>query len=263
MENELAIDFEQIFVVQGSIKFNEYEKVKQQAIALAVQIAEVEVSEDNIKQSKKLLAAVNKRLKELEDKRITIKKVMLEPYQLFEDQVKEITKIVRDADTEVRNQVRYLEEFERLQKEEAIKEIFEKRKNHYALGKMIAFEDFLQPKYLNKTASLTAIENEMVAFFERTDADLKVIETMPAAQDLLSAYLVTFNLTAAIAQVNDQNKLKAAVEASGALKKPAADKIAYLVSVTVYNQKELKLLEMLLKENDYEFTTDKISSGGI
>src|SRR4051794_7228445 len=116
MENELVVDIEKIVVKQGSIQFNDYENVKQQAIKLAEEIKTVEVTEDNIKQSKKLLAAVNKRLKELDDKRISIKKVMLEPYQLFEEQVKEIAAIVKDADQDVREQVKYLEEFERLEK---------------------------------------------------------------------------------------------------------------------------------------------------
>ena len=54
-----------------------------QAVIYQNQIKAVEVNEENIKESKKLLAAVNKRLKELEDKRISVKKMMLEPYQLL------------------------------------------------------------------------------------------------------------------------------------------------------------------------------------
>ena len=65
-------------------------RVKQQALQLAENLQSVEVNEDNLKQSKKLLAAVNRRKKELDDERIRIKKVMLEPYQEFEEQVKEI-----------------------------------------------------------------------------------------------------------------------------------------------------------------------------
>ena len=74
MGNELKLDVQQIVVVQGSIEFNEYEQIKMQAVSLAEEIAAVEVNEDNIKTSKKLLAAINKDLKKLEDNRINIKK---------------------------------------------------------------------------------------------------------------------------------------------------------------------------------------------
>ena len=103
MENELLkVDIEGIQIVQGLVNFNDYQRIKKEAEALAEQIKTVEVNEENVKASKKLLAVVNKRLKELEDTRIGIKKSMLEPYQLFEEQVKEIVGIVKEADAEVR-----------------------------------------------------------------------------------------------------------------------------------------------------------------
>jgi hypothetical protein len=260
MENKLTIDIQQIVVVKGSIAFNGYETVKQQALDLAAQIAEVEVNEDNIKQSKKLLAAVNKRLKELEDKRISTKKEMLEPYQVFEDQVKEIVSIVKEADAQVRDQVKYLEEFERLQKEEAIKDKFYSRIWGYDLGiaELLHFEHFIQPRHLNKTTSLATIEKELVDFLERIQKDYEVIQLMPNAQDVLSAYIGHFDLSKALAHVQEQDRIKSRVEALGTIKQPTEDKIAFLVSVRVYSQKELKLLEMLLHENDFKFTTDKI-----
>ncbi|OXS65128.1 hypothetical protein B1B04_25170, partial [Lysinibacillus sp. KCTC 33748] len=64
MSNELLkVNIEQIRVTPGVIQFQEYESLKQQALQLAEQIEQVEVSEENIQHSKKLLAAVNKRVK--------------------------------------------------------------------------------------------------------------------------------------------------------------------------------------------------------
>ena len=135
MENELLkVDIEGIQIVQGLVNFNDYQRIKKEAEALAEQIKTVEVNEENVKASKKLLAVVNKRLKELEDTRIGIKKTMLEPYQLFEEQVKEVVGIVKEADAEVREQVKLLEEFDRIEKEDAIKAIWDKRIIKYSLG---------------------------------------------------------------------------------------------------------------------------------
>jgi hypothetical protein len=251
MENELALNIQQIVVIQGSIEFNEYEHIKQQAIKLADQIRAVDVNEENIKQSKKLLAAVNKRLKELEDKRISVKKTMLEPYQVFEDQVKEIVRIVKFADGEVREQVKYLEEFERLQKEEAVEDLFNKRKNQYSLGNLISFKDFLKPRHLNKTASIESVEKEIIEFLEKTEKDFKVIETMENNELIVSGYIRTFDLAQAITQVNEQEQLKRTVEASGAFKNV---EVAEIYSFDVFSKKDYLLVEMFMEQNNIKFT---------
>ncbi|EGQ1206894.1 DUF1351 domain-containing protein, partial [Listeria monocytogenes] len=100
-------------VTQGSILFPAYKKIKSDSLLLAQQIENIEVTEENVKQSKKLLAAVNKEVKNLESERILIKKEMLEPYNEFEKQVKEIVSIVKTADEMVRQQVTQMEEEER------------------------------------------------------------------------------------------------------------------------------------------------------
>lgn len=260
-ENDLALNVQQIVVRQGSIDFFEYEALKDQAERLADKIASVEVDEENIKQSKKLLAAINKRIKELEDKRIQIKKEMLEPYQAFETQVREIVQIVKDADDIVRQQVRDLEEMERLQKEGHLHGIFQKRIKHYSFRDLFSFADFLKPKHLNKTATIEAVENEMIAFFDTISRDLRTIEKMSNSKAILSAYLNSKDLASAIYSVEQERERIEQIEASKALK-TATTKIGYLVSIAVKNQKDLKFLEMLLNENDINYTIDKIENGG-
>lgn len=257
-ENEMMLQLQQIQVVQGSIVFSQFENIKQQAIQLAEDIQTVEVNEDNLKQSKKLLAAVNKRCKELDDERIRIKKLMLEPYTEFEEQVKEIVAIVKDADAIVRQQVKDLEEAERMDKQQQLEELFHKRKILYTLGDLIPFEDFLKPKHLNKTTSIEAVEKDMVEFLEQTEKDVKVLKNLPDVNAHVSAYIGQYDLALAMTQVNQEKERRQQIEAAQAMKQPTEDKIAYLISVKVYNQKELKFLEMLLQQNGFEFDTDKI-----
>lgn len=260
-ENDLALNVSQIVVKKGSIDFFEYEALKEQAKQLAEMIASVEVDEENIKASKKLLAAINKRIKELEDKRIQIKKEMMEPYQTFEAQVKEIVQIVKEADDIVRQQVRDLEEMERLQKEGLLHGIFLKRIKHYTFRDLFSFADFIKPKHLNKSTTIEAVENEMIAFFEKLSRDLKAIEKMENSKSILSAYINSLDLASAIYLVEQEKERIAQIESSKALKTTSA-KIAYLVSIEVKNQKELKFLEMLLNENEIKFHIDKIENGG-
>jgi hypothetical protein len=265
MENELMKQdqmehaIQTIQVVQGSVVFGSYQELKRQATELAGQIETVEVTEDNVKMSKKLLAEVNKRVKALEDKRISIKKEMLEPYQVFEEQVKEIVGIVKDADSLVRDQVKALEEQERLQKENEIREIWDKRINQYSFKDIVQFMDFAKPKHVTKTITIQAVEKEMVQFLEKVESDMKVIYQLPEVDNHINAYLNTFDLGQAMTIVKQEQERKAQIElARKKATKQTPEKIAYLVSINVHNQKELKLLEMILEEHQFEYTTEKV-----
>jgi hypothetical protein len=253
MENELLkVDVEGIQVVQGLVEFTDYQRIKEEAEALAEQIKTVDVNEENVKASKKLLAVVNRRLKELEDTRIGIKKTLLEPYQNFEEQVKEIVGIVKEADAEVREQVKLLEEFDRIEKEDAIKAIWEKRIAHYSFGSLIPFEDFASPKHFNKTTSIDTVEKEMVSFLEKIQKDTNVIKTMENQDEIVSAYLGRYDLAEAIAIVTEQvtrekeieKKTKALLEK---LKPKEEEK--QIFSFEVYDEKDFKLVEMFMKQN--------------
>jgi hypothetical protein len=265
VENEImSLDVEQISLQQGNINFPEYKKLKQQALELAEWISNIEVQPENVKENKKLLAAVNKSVNELETRRKVIKNCMLEPYTQFEQQVKEIVGIVKDADEIVRQQVKQLEEVERQEKQAALEDIFNKRIVHYSFRDLFTFADFLKPQHLNKTASIDSVEKEIVGFLSKIAADLKAIESMPNAKDVLNAYIDTKDLAAALTLQQQQEQRRQQIEqaqAQAIKQEPAANKIAYLVSVQCENEKELKLLEMLLKDNDFAYTTDKIFGG--
>lgn len=252
-ENELILNLEQIFVTQGKVDFNDFENIKRQAQELAQEIGTVEVNDETLKQSKKLLAAVNKRLKELEDRRIKIKKLMLEPYQTFEDQVKEIVSIVKEADVLVRQQVKFLEEKERQEKFGVLKSIFDKRKALYTLGDLLNVNDFLEPKHLNKTTSIDSAEKEMVAFLEKTETDMKVIKKLQYINEHVSAYLSTFDLAQAMTRVNQEKEREKRIEASQGVKKNAL----ITKTFTIYDEKDFLLVELYMKNNKIKFTVEE------
>lgn len=256
MENELLkVDIEGIQIVQGLVNFTDYQRIKEEAEALAEQIKTVDVNEENVKASKKLLAVVNRRLKELEDTRIGIKKTMLEPYQLFEEQVKEIVSIVKEADAEVREQVKLLEEFDRIEKEDAIKEIWDKRVIRYSLGSLVPFEDFASPKHFNKTTSIDAVEKEMVAFLEHTQKDMNVIKSMDNSKEIVSAYLGRYDLGEAIGIVTEQMTRQKEIEKkTKALEKATAkEEENQIFTFKIFDEKDLKLIEMFMKQNKISY----------
>jgi hypothetical protein len=256
MESELmALDVEQITLQQGNINFPEYTQLKAQAQELAEWISNIEVDPDNVKENKKLLAAVNKSVNELETRRKAIKNCMLEPYLQFEEQVKEIVSIVKDADEIVRQQVKALEEQERQNKRAAIEEIFNKRIVHYSFRDLFSFADFLKPQHLNKTASIDSVEKDIIAFLSKITADLKAIESMPDAKDVLSCYLDTKDLAGALTLYQKNKQQKERIEQAQALKADDEEQLG-VWEFSLYNEKDAKLAALLLDQNKIKYSLE-------
>ncbi|EUJ59178.1 DUF1351 domain-containing protein [Listeria fleischmannii] len=191
-------------ITLGSIEFNDFETIKASADILAAHIQKVEVTEDNVKESRALLSAVNKEVKELESQRIQIKKEMLKPYQLFERQVKEIVKVVKEADEAVRMQVRALEEEARDAKYNAIEELFMKRIQIYHFVHLFTARDFIQPEFLNKSYSMNKVETALVNWFTKIEDDLTAIDTMEHSAEILAEYQDTKSLAISVKLVQDR-----------------------------------------------------------
>ena len=255
MNNDLMLNLETIQIVQGSIIFPEYQRIKEMALQLAEAMKEHGVNDETLKTSKKILAAVNKRCKALDAERIRIKKLMLEPYQEFEEQVKEIVGIIKEADETVRQQVKLLEEIERVKKENEIWDIWDKRIKQYKWGDLIPFTDFIKPKHLNKSTSIEAAEKEMVDFMEQTERDMKVLQKLPDSNAHVSAYIGTYDLAEAMNQIMKENERRRQIEAAQVQNKSTQYIQAY--KFTIFGEKDKALLEMFMKQNKINYEMEQ------
>lgn len=239
------------------INFSDYEMLKSQAIELAQHINTVEVTEENIKTTKKMLASVNKSIKELNDRRIAIKKEILAPYEIFAEQIKEIETIVKDADTIVRNQVREIEENERQEKKDELLRIWNARIKHYGFAKLITFDNWIEPRHLNKSETIKKSETDMVAFLEKCERDLDVLHKMDESKDLIYEYVSSelFDVADAIQRWNAKKlTLKAQKDLLKDVQEDEVEKYVFVVT----GEKDKKLTEMLLRENGIEFEIHEI-----
>lgn len=236
----------------GKISFNAYENIKNKALKLSENLKTVEVSEENIKESKKLIAEVNKDVKKLEDYRIKVKKEMLKPYNDFEIQVKEIVKIVKEADEYVRSQIRELEEIERENKKAIVKEMFENKVKHYDFNEVITFDKFFKESMSNKTTSLDKIENELSEWLEQRKMDIEVIKSLKD-DEVLKEYLETFNLALAIENAKIKEEENKKIEEVMKKTEKSSKKYIFIIS----EEKDAKLTEMLLKENKINYIMEE------
>lgn len=255
MKNELIIKDTSFKLVDGRIQFPDYERLMAEATEVSHYVKNIEVTDENIKESKKLLANLNKVVKQLNDRRIAIKKEILEPYDIFAGQIKSIETVIKDADSVVRGQVRDLEEKERLDKKAHIEEIWNMRIGMYEYAQIFNFDDFIQAKHLNKTASMKSVEEEMVDFLEKAEKDIKLLSTMEDSKSLIRLYKDEKDV-ATVVEINkaireEENKQTEKLENEGA----KANK-SYIFRIN--DEKDAKLAEMLLKENCINFTKEII-----
>lgn len=247
---EIALLQEGLEVVQGKVAFPHFEKLKEEAILVAQKIDEMEVTEENVKETKKTLARVNRAVKALNDRRIQVKKTLLEPYDAFAEQVKEIETIVKTADERVRQQVRDMEEADREEKKEHLRDIFEKRLAMYEYAKVMSFDDWIHSGHLNKSSTLAANEKDMTETLEKWERDIKMLSDMPHSEDLIREYRESKDIVIAIEAVKS---VLAEKEKQKEVLQEVTGKEEYLIKV--FSKKDLKLAEMLLSENEIEFET--------
>lgn len=242
-----------IEVIKPSITFPEYEDLIDEANRVAEYINSIELTDENVKDVKGVLAKANRAIKELNDRRIAIKKEIMEPYDDFANQIKEIESIVKKADTRLRNEVRSLEEKERERKKEEIRTIWNKRISQYEYAKLMDFEDFIQNKHMNKTTTMKSVEDEMVKFLESSENDLSLLAETERKNEAFELYRESKDLGIVI------NTIKKKIEQEEKNKEILKEvEIEETYLFTIKGKKDKNFVEMLLKENEIDFTVKEI-----
>jgi hypothetical protein len=236
----------------AKVTFDSFPEYKAKCLLIAEHIRNTEVTEDNLPEVKKELAAARKITDELNSRKVQIKKIILSDYTIFEGEVKELKGIIDEADGELRGKVNALEEQARDRKKEEIRQVFLKRIGQYQIGTLIpdAFDRWWHEDLANKSKSMKAVEADMVDWLEGTEKDITTLKGMD--KEILVEYLDTMDLAAAIQTVNARNARRQAVE-------DAPDDIVPEEQVAVfrvYGAKDITLAEMLLKNNNITYRKD-------
>lgn len=245
-QNDVTYDIPQV-------NFPAYEEYKEKAHAVAEYIYGMEPTEENIKETKQTLAKARKLTDRLNRARIDMKKAILQNYTTFEQQVKEITGIIDDADKEIRAKVKDMEEAERQRKKEAIYELWLKRIPAYdydLLNAVLpnAFDRWLTPKHLNKSTSMKSIEADMTAWIQKTLTDIETLRDM--GDDYLEAYSYTEDMAKAIQQVKQREDFLDTVHG---LKEEDIEEPSQ--TFIVYGWDNISKAEDLLRRNEIKFIT--------
>lgn len=244
----MKIDTDKIIVEKGYIDFQQYNEILLQATNVAKWLETLEINEENLKEAKKLVAEVRKRVNALEDVRKDIKREILKPYQMFETQVKEIVRIVSDAEQINRDKIAIFDEKERDKKFAEVAKIYNLRIVKYPeIENLINFDDFIKNEYLNKTYSINKVEMDIVERLEQIKKDIEVINKMDNSTDIMINYLNNwFDLGLAIQISQSDNELKEKIKTNEIIN----DKKFYL---EFDNESDFKLAKLLLEKEKVKF----------
>lgn len=261
-----------ITTTQGEVNFQDYNNVLEEAQNLANHVKQVNVTGENIKESKRLVAQMNNRVKDINDTRKEVKKTILQPYTEFETQVKTIEGVINDAVNHVRVQERELTEKERDEKRQEIANLFDMRIQHYDFESIMGFADFIENKHMNKSYSMAKVEQDLVQWLEQVRQDLAMIDKHTAKHpedrdELIVEYQNTQNISQTFDNFERRQEQKRQVaeqarqrelQAKRDTRKQEEEKQQdgqYCITVS---EKDIFLIKEFLKRNQIDFESKKI-----
>jgi hypothetical protein len=197
--------------VPGVVTTN-FEVVKSAIVRKTEQYKNVKVTELNKAKRKKEIANLRKDIKLLNDKRIEVKNECLKPYLAFDEKVKELIDIYNVPINIIDNQVKELEESQRLEKKAEIANIY-----NSLIGDLIdnvPLAAIYDTKWENAATSIKSIKEDITAKIDKINQDVFVINSSISdkKEDALQMYYENLNLADAIAFINRYEQQKRVIQ---------------------------------------------------
>lgn len=245
-----------------SINFDELKKELEQSL---FKYKDILVTEENLASAKKDKAMLNKVSKAINDRKIELKREFLAPYEVIENQIKELIGMISEVSTAIDLQVKVFEENDKNKKKEEIQKMWDNIISQHPLP-FLTLDACFKDKWLNKTVTLANIMSEMEEFIQKISQELKLLEEMFKGEELLSAktkYYQTTNLYDTIEKMKLEKVIKESLQNKEEQKAEEAEEkeqeyILQLEIVTTY--KNIMALSQFLKANKIKYTridTDK------
>lgn len=171
--------------------------------------------EDQMDEAKRNRASLNSLDKALNDKKIALKKMYLEPYETFEIQIKELQKMIKDASASIDKQVKDFEDKERKEKlDKALSTLLDyaSANDLQSFSPAAGWESLVNPKWGNKSVSYKAIAEDAEAIAIGIKQDLATINGMtdnPFKFEMIDYYKRCVNLGQTLAEGERLKRLDA------------------------------------------------------
>lgn len=194
------------------IKWNkeELEAAVQQKIA---NYENVVYTEDNMKQAKADRAELNGLIKDIEDRRKIVKKIINEPYIVFEEELKHILALIQEQVGLIDRQVKAFEDQQKEEKKSKIRAAYDEVIGD--LESVLPFDKVFDSRYLNQTYKLATAQVDIKSKVEKVRTDLETIDSLESKYKLNAkdVYIKTLDLSKALAENKRLSDLEEKLEA--------------------------------------------------
>ncbi len=158
-------------------------------------------TEDQMKSAKADRAKLNAMKKAISDRRIQVKKAVMEPYTKFEAEVSEVTALIDKPIAMIDGQIKEYEDRTKEEKKAALKKHFEEIAAD--LEGILTFDRVFDQRYLNVSVSLNKAKADIQEKVDRAHTDLRSLEGFCEEKYLTiakDAYIRTLNVSDALAE---------------------------------------------------------------
>ena len=201
-----------------SIAFN-FEEVKTWLTENLASYKNMVVTEDEIGAAKADKAKISKLSKTISEQRIAIKKRYLEPYNDFEEKMKELSGMCDEAAKNIDVQVKVFEEKRKAEKREGLKAYF----NSINTQPWLAFERVENPRWMNVTYDVETARADIQNAVNNISDNVAIIELNGGEfeSELLLEYQKTLDIGAAMRRGSELRNMKQEREARKAAQEAA------------------------------------------
>lgn len=177
-------------VIPHSIEWN-YEELKAQLAERLEYYKNLVVTEDGIKEAKADKAKLNLLKSAIEDKRKEIKRTCLAPYEAFEQQCKELTRMIQSPISSIDSQIKNFDEQRKQEKYAQLQAHFESIIGD--LEEIVNFKTILNPKWGNVTAKIGTLKQELTDRVQQCRTDMETLQKQFGDKTYLSAIIAKYS----------------------------------------------------------------------
>lgn len=169
-------NLEMIVQQQAGLLTWNFEQINQTVDAITKRFDGTVYSEEMISDAKKDKASLNKLAKEINQKKIAVKKEYSKPYDVFEKQVKEVIAKINSVSNQIDEQVKAYDEKQKAEK----KQIIDAYWNSLDTG--VGIDEVFDSSWLNKTCTEKLWKTDLDLKAERFKRDAQTIEMITDAE---------------------------------------------------------------------------------
>lgn len=184
----------------AEITFN-YEELKVELTEKVKHYEAMIYDDSQIKLAKADRANLNRLKKALNDERIKREKEYMAPFNEFKTKINEIIAIIDKPVAVIDKQVKAFEEEQKNKKAEEIQSWFDKNREELGAPEWLRLRDIGDTKWLNASASLKSVQEEIAAKVETVKAHLETIQSLPEFSfEAAEVYKTSLDINRAIAE---------------------------------------------------------------